>query len=245
MEECARLASEKRWPSLKYVLEECHLLWLTSSLQLSNLTSINAVHPGALVRGLITASSSSGINVQILGLFSGTIHPLHISPDASKLQIGKKVQARILWDVLEMEPRQFALSTLEHVIRLEPRSLQGSTVSKVASGDENEEPEDGHLSDVERTYPVGTILDDVKVSRVDSDRGLYLDITQSLKGVVHVNTIAFLGGLWTHTMARRYQTSPMNMFPLSPPRLDHTRLTRFTKYESRVIILLMESYSAR
>jgi hypothetical protein len=182
--------------------------------------------------------------VQVLGLFNGTIHPLHISPDASKLQIGKKLQARILWDVLEMEPRQFALSTLEHVIKLEPRSLQGSTAYQVESGGENEEPEDGHLSDVERIYPVGTILDDVKVSRVDSDRGLYLDITESLKGVVHVSTLAALRGVWTKIMVRRYQTSPMSTFPLSPPRPGHTRSTRFTEYGSRAIILSMESYSA-
>jgi len=155
-------------------------------LQLSNLTSTSAVHPGALVRGLITASSSSGINMQVLGLFSGTVHPLHISEDLSKFQVGKKIQARILWDVLGPEPRQFALSTLDHIIKLQARDLQPQEVD-VEDGTKDQG------DNVEQTYPVGTILDNVKVSRVDTDRGLFLDIRPGLQGVVHVsNTLSIL-----------------------------------------------------
>jgi rRNA biogenesis protein RRP5 len=126
--------------------------------------------------------------VQVLGLFNGTIHPLHISAEVSKLQVGKKVQARILWDILETEPRQFALSTLKHVISLEPRNLREFATPKVTNEDRNGGIEDGHLNDVEQAYPVGTILDNIKVSRVDSDRGLFLDIARGLQAVVHVST---------------------------------------------------------
>ena len=118
--------------------------------------------------------------MQVLGLFSGTIHPLHISEDPSKLQVGKKIQARILWDVLGTEPRQFALSTLDHIIKLEDRHLQPREIA--GEGDVEEQRDD-----VEQSYPVGTILDNVKVSRVDTDRGLFLDIRPGLQGVVHVS----------------------------------------------------------
>lgn len=130
--------------------------------------------------------------MQVLGLFNGTIHPLHISADASKLQVGKKVLARILWDVLETEPRQFALSTLEHILKLVPRSVWDSPMSRITNGDKDGHPEDQYFNDLERAYPIGTILDNAKVSRVDPDRALFFEITQGLHGMVHVSTVHVL-----------------------------------------------------
>lgn len=111
-----------------------------------------------------------------------------MSEDSAKLQVGKKLQARILWDIVGTEPRQFALSTLEHILRLEHRKLQELQKGGISNGDDEDEPG----NDVKQAYPIGTILDNVKVSRVDADRGLFLDVCPGLQGVVHVRTTIFL-----------------------------------------------------
>lgn len=97
--------------------------------------------------------------------------------DLSRFKIGKKIRARILWDIPGVEPPQFALSTLGHIIGLKQRTLSKST-------------EDGgaEISSVEEAYPVGTTLENVKVCRVDEDRGLFLEVQPGLEAVVHVSS---------------------------------------------------------
>jgi hypothetical protein len=97
-----------------------------------------------------------------------------VDGDPSKLPIGKKLRARILWDIPGTEPYQFALSSLDHIVKLKSRTL--------AQGDE-----DSLTSLVEEIYLVGTILEDVRVCRVDADRGLFLDVQKDLEAVVHVS----------------------------------------------------------
>lgn len=145
--------------------------------ELSTLPSASAVHPGCLVKAMITESAPEGLNVQVLGLFSGTIHPLHMSPGAASTAIGKKIKARILWDIPGTEPTQFALSTLPHILSLRPRLLTS--------------PNDGEESqDLQAVFPIGTILDAVKVARVDTDRSLFLQVTEGLLGTVHISDVA-------------------------------------------------------
>lgn len=40
---------------------------------------------------------------------------------------------------------------------------------------------------VQESYPIGTIFDAVKVSRVESEWGLVCDISEDVKGFVHVS----------------------------------------------------------
>ena len=158
---------------------------------------------------MITSSSSEGLNVQVLGLFSGTIHPLHMSPEVASSAIGKKIKARILWDIPGTEPIQLALSTLPHIMSLRPRQLA-------------QKDSEGDSQDLLAIYPVGTILNDVKVARVDTDRGLFLQVADGLLGTVHVGSINPL--MKNIDSIIRYLTSLTSTFLHSPARQDHTKL---------------------
>lgn len=77
-----------------------------------------------------------------------------------------------MWDIPDANPRQFALSALQHVIALEDATAEDtSTDAKVP---------------LEAAYPIGTIVDNAKVVRVDSDRGLTVEINGKIRGFVHV-----------------------------------------------------------
>lgn len=133
--------------------------------------------------------------------------------DPSKLPIGKKLRARILWDIPGTEPYQFALSTLDHIVKLNSRSLaQGG--------------EDSPTSSVEETYPVGTILDDVRVCRVDADRSLFLEVQKGLEAVVHVSNVLISVTSCSHLRTIRFPTCPMSMFRLFLGYLGHTKSIR-------------------
>ncbi|CAG8647448.1 11805_t:CDS:2, partial [Acaulospora colombiana] len=152
--------------------------------ELSSLISINAVHPGSLVQALVTAASSRGVNVQILGVFNGTIHPLHASKDPSTYSIGKKIKARILWDIPGTEPKQFALSTLDHIRHLK------SKFDSEPSPDDGADHEATQSSSLDQQFPIGAILGTVKVTDVEADRGLTLTVTDGINGIVHISDVS-------------------------------------------------------
>ncbi|KAG9054803.1 rRNA biogenesis protein rrp5 [Serendipita sp. 407] len=152
--------------------------------ELAHLTSTSAVHPGTLVKVLVTGSSSAGVNVQILGAFEGTIHPLHLSRDAMMAKPGDKIRARIIWEVPGSDPKRFALSTLPHILNLQPRRLVTSNIQ--------DDDSDAGLEErsIENAYPISTFLDNVKVMSVDSDRGLYVGVADGLLGSVHISDVS-------------------------------------------------------
>jgi rRNA biogenesis protein RRP5 len=59
---------------------------------LSEATSANALLPGTLVSALVTAVVPSGLNVQILGFFNGTIELFHLPGGTESVNIGAKVR---------------------------------------------------------------------------------------------------------------------------------------------------------
>lgn len=61
--------------------------------QLSQITSVTSVLPGTLVQALITAVVPSGLNVQLLGYFEGTIDLFHLAPGnvEDNYKLGQKV----------------------------------------------------------------------------------------------------------------------------------------------------------
>jgi rRNA biogenesis protein RRP5 len=127
-----------------------------------------------LVSSLITSEQPSGLNLQILGFFDGTVDQFHLSlgaPDKA-FKIGKKVKARVLYDIPGSPPR-FALSVSHHVLALSTRSLK-------------EPGKRDNVTSVQDAYPIGKILDTVKVARVETDRGLVVEISPGLQGFIHV-----------------------------------------------------------
>lgn len=140
-------------------------------LQVSEVTNVNSVLPGALVQCLITAVHPTGLNLQILGFFDGTVDQLHMRDGAVEkaYKIGKKIKARILYDFSSTPPR-FALALSSHIVALRVRRINGG---KDARG-----MQDG--------YPLGTILEAVKVLRLEAERGATVEIEPGFEGFVHV-----------------------------------------------------------
>ena len=143
--------------------------------QLSEITNITSLIPGTLVQSLVTAVVSSGLNLQILGYFAGTVDQFHLPRGdvESNFKVGQKIKARVLYDVTGSTPPRFSLSLAEHVVSLTWKAT-GSEV-------------DGKIP-MQESYPIGTILDAVKVIQVESERGLVVEVFPGVEGFVHVGS---------------------------------------------------------
>ncbi|OSX67310.1 hypothetical protein POSPLADRAFT_1127292 [Postia placenta MAD-698-R-SB12] len=145
---------------------------------LSEVASVTSILPGTLVQSLVTAVVPDGLNLQVLGYFGGTIDQFHLRAGdvEENYKVGQKIKARILYDVSPSTPPRFALSVVEHVLKLSPKHAAGSDGSK-----------DSSLQDA---YPVGAILEAVKVVRVEAERGLVVEISSGLEGFVHISQVS-------------------------------------------------------
>ncbi|KAF9270026.1 nucleic acid-binding protein [Marasmius fiardii PR-910] len=146
-------------------------IFTTSTVtEISNVTSIL---PGSLVQALVTAVHPTGLNLQVLGFFDGTVDALHLPRHLPEkgFKVGKKIKARVLYDFSASPPR-LALSLQEHIIKLEPHR-----------GPDTE-------STIQEAYPVGTILDSTKVFGVEPERGLMLRTDDGMEGFVHISNIS-------------------------------------------------------
>ncbi|KAL5519222.1 RRP5 [Sanghuangporus vaninii] len=142
---------------------------------LSEITNVSSLLPGALVRALVTATVPSGLVVQLLGSFDGTIDLYHLSSGSSPsdFNVGKKIKARILYNVAGSSPPQFALSLNEHVISLD--SIRRKT--------ENQRS-------IQESFPIGTIVESVEVKRVEPERGLVVAVEAGVGGFVHISHVS-------------------------------------------------------
>ena len=143
--------------------------------QITELNSVTSIVPGMLVQSLVTAVSSTGINVQVLGFFEGTVDPFHLppGPPEKSFKIGRKVKARVLY-IIPSDPPRLALSLSDHVLKLVPRGVK---VEGAANS----------VSLLQDAFPVGTILAAVKVVRVEAERGLLVEVQSHTEGFIHVS----------------------------------------------------------
>lgn len=123
----------------------------------------------------MTTVQPDGLVLQVLGYFDGTIDQFHLaSGDPEEhYKIGQKVKARVLYDVSLSTPPRFALSLCDHIVKYTTKSLETGTAD----------------TDLREAYPIGTILDAVKVARVESERGIVVEVSSGVEGFVHVSTI--------------------------------------------------------
>ncbi|KAG6821368.1 hypothetical protein H0H93_014165 [Arthromyces matolae] len=141
-----------------------------SSTSLSEVANASSILPGALVNALITSVTSTGLNLQILGFFEGTVDRSHLqdgTPAAYK--VGKKIKARVLYDFSSSPPR-FALAITEHILALKLKREGGSTLQEA--------------------YPIGKVLDQAKITQVESERGVVVKLETGLEGFVHISHIS-------------------------------------------------------
>ena len=127
--------------------------------------------PGTLVQSLVTAVSDHGLGLQILGYFDGTIdlHHLPTRNPSETYQVGQKVKARVLYELPAASPPKFALSLADHVLSLQTKQAEGS-----------------HLSEA---YPIGMILDSVKVVGVEGEHGVTVEVVHDITGFIHVGAL--------------------------------------------------------
>lgn len=121
-----------------------------------------------MVQSLVTTVSDYGLGLQVLGYFDGTIDLHHIptrSP-SEKYKVGQKVKARVLYELPASSPPKFALSLADHVLALQTKQTKGS-----------------HISD---SYPIGAILDSVKVVGIEGEHGVTVEVTPDVTGFIHV-----------------------------------------------------------
>ena len=118
---------------------------------------------------LITDVNTNGLNLLVLGYFDGTIDEYHIGEESSSFEMGLTLKARVLYDSSSSPPR-FALSLTTHIVGLTPRLIQDGDSEK----------------SILEVYPIGTVLK-VKVIRVEPERGLTAQVSDNVKGFVHVS----------------------------------------------------------
>jgi rRNA biogenesis protein RRP5 len=109
----------------------------------------------------------------MLGFFEGTVDQVHLHP-GKKYKIGQKVKARVLYDLSGTAPPKFALTLADHIISMGVRRTKGT----------------GKYMDMptlQEGYAVGAILEEVRVTRVEPERGLILEVEPGVEGFVHVS----------------------------------------------------------
>jgi rRNA biogenesis protein RRP5 len=110
--------------------------------------------------------------LQILGYFEGTVDQDHLHSGKTH-KIGQKVKARVLYDVSGTTPSKFALALVDHIVALDVRRAEGEAKSS-------------NKPILQEAFPVGTILDEVRVTSVEPERGLMLEVEIGVEGFVHV-----------------------------------------------------------
>ena len=190
---------------------------------------MTSILPGELVQCLITSVSPLGLNVQVLGYFDGTMDEYHLPPGdpTDNFKAGKKVKARVLYEIPGTSPPHFALSLASHVISLEQKSIS-------AEGDEE-------VTSMEEAYPIGTTLDAVKVVRVEAERGLLVDVQEGVQGFVHVSIPMYIP--CDYLKPPRFLTPPMNTSLRYPLLRERGKLVLRIVPGSPGTILLMASFN--
>jgi len=193
---------------------------------------VKSILPGELVQCLITSVSPLGLNVQVLGYFEGTIDEYHLPPGdpVDNFKAGKKVKARVLYEIPDISPPRFALTLASHIISLE---------QKLVTTEDGE----GDAMSIGGAYPIGTTLDYVKIVRVEPERGLLVDVEEGVQGFVHVSVC--YAPPPTGSSSPRYPTHRTTMFLRYPLHLVHGKLVLRIVPGSRGTILSMASFSCR
>jgi rRNA biogenesis protein RRP5 len=172
-------------------------------------TNVSSLLPGMLVQSLITAVVPNGLNLQVLGFFEGTIDLFHLLPGSleDQYKVGKKIKARILYDITASSPPRFALSLAEHVVGLDVKRTTDVPLQEA--------------------YPIGTILDAVKVTVVEAERGLSVEVEPGVSGFVHVRDLQNMSYIYILSMMSRFHKHQINMSPLW---LLHPAIGRLVQY---------------
>ncbi|RXK36068.1 hypothetical protein M231_06662 [Tremella mesenterica] len=138
-------------------------------------SEVGSLLPGHLVIALITAVVPSGLNVKISGFYDGTIEVAHLPLDDSdiedKYKVGKKVQARVIYEANSHDPRHFSLSALPHIITFSSPTTKAGIP-------------------LEQGVEIGRVFDSLKVVRIIPEWGVICRTDDGLDGFVHISHLS-------------------------------------------------------
>lgn len=157
---------------------------------ITSVESIKTVTAGVLVDATIKEVLPTGIVTTIYDHAIGTINLAHI-PDHStgldikdkdskeKFIVGDRIKARVINTLPHIDPGyHVSLSILPHVL-----SLQSPFAKRKDDSVDAEDPLEA--------FPVGHIIDQAKVTQVDLNRGVFVDVQyKNLQGYVHISKIS-------------------------------------------------------
>jgi len=114
--------------------------------------------------------------------------------------------------MITSDPRKFGLSLIPHVLNLEAQQLKEQALPDA--------------------FPVGTILESVKVVKVETERGLVVEIQDDVLGYVHVSTY-FCHGRWATLIPGQIRHVSDDHVPSLSPTSGHWKIG--TVHRARVI----------
>ncbi|MCJ1354910.1 MAG: rRNA biogenesis protein rrp5 [Icmadophila ericetorum] len=148
---------------------------------LNDAPSVDALLPGSAVEVLVTQVTAVGIVGKVMGLLDVTADLIHSGVVLNKISleqqypIGSKIKARIICTFPTSGTKKLGISMLDHVTSLSSQSC--------LKGQENVAPT--------KLISVSTIVEKVKVIRVDPSVGLFVQVgIEAVPGFVHISRIS-------------------------------------------------------
>ena len=165
----------------------CQLATSGEPAPVTTAPSQSAMLPGVPVRALITSHVPQGLSVKLFGMWDGTVDSFHVprglAHDDAALAPGKKIMARVLWNmpadyeqaqeasIDAVGARRIGLSCVSHVVSLETPSAAGSVP-------------------LTHAFPIGMQLR-VRVQAVFREWGLVCEVPgQDIPAFVHISSVS-------------------------------------------------------
>lgn len=138
---------------------------------------VTGIIPGLLVNGIVEECQPTGLAVKFMGLYEATIDVSHLpltNDVSSTYKVGQKIKFRTLFCTFNTERKVVGGSLLPHILELDAPVLANNNRATEYVGD---------------LYPYGTVIDEVKVARVNTHGGVYVSIAslEGVTGFVHVS----------------------------------------------------------
>lgn len=145
--------------------------------------TVDSFLPGTAVEFLISEVTASGIAGKVMGMLNVTADLIHSGAAASgkdlekKYSTGSKIRGRIICTFPTVEEKKVGISILDHIVSLK----SNASISKVATD----------AGAPTQMLPVSTILEEVRVVKVEFGKGLFVDVgVKGLRGFVHISKVA-------------------------------------------------------
>ena len=155
---------------------------IKKSNYMADASSVHSYLPGSAIEILISEVSSKGIAGKAMGVLDVTADLIHSGAAASgkelqkKYTVGSKVKGRVICTFPSSTQKKIGISLLDHVICLR---------SKLATAPSEQQTLPTEI------LPLSTIIDEVKVTKVEPSLGLFVDIgVKGVRGFVHISNVS-------------------------------------------------------